>query len=103
MGYGRCLAPFLRVLAGIGARSIDQGHHGETELLRQLGKPHRFAISLGASHPETAFLPLFESVALLMADQDDPSASQRSQTADDRLVIPMEAVPLQLQEVRQRV
>ena len=38
-----------------------------------------------------------------MAYQDDPPVAQRSQTSDDRLVVPVEPVALQLQEVGQRV
>ena len=93
------LATLLGSDAGVGAGGVDEGEHRQRKLLGQLHQPHRLAIALGARHAEVAD-DLFLGVApLLVADDNAGLAVEAREATDDRLVVGVAAVAVQLFEI----
>ena len=98
-GDGLGDAALLGLRAGVGAGDVDEGHDGQAEPLAELHEPHRLAIALRVGHPEVAADVLLRLGALLLAEDDDPSAVDRGQAADDGGVVAEQAVAVELDEV----
>ncbi len=97
------LAALLRVLARVGPAGVDQRDEGQSELLGQPRQPHGLAVALRAGHTETPLLPLLESMAFLVAHQDDLAVAQRPHAAHDGRVVGPHAVAPQFHEVGQHM
>ena len=93
------LAPLLRAQAGIGARRVDQGDDRALELGGQLHQPERLPVALRVGHAEVALEVFLGVAALLVADHHDRHAGQPGPAADDRGVVHVEPVAVQLDEV----
>ncbi len=93
--------PLLGTHTGVGAGRIDQRHDGHAEPLGQLHQPPGLAIAFRLRHAVVAPDPLLGVPALLLADHHHRPAVETRRTADDRPVIRVHAVAMQLLEVRE--
>ena len=71
-----------------------------TALRRVLGQANRFAIALRVHHPPVASHPLLEAPSFLMAEEHRRPAVPGADSADERRVVPGDAVSVHLDEVR---
>src|SRR5262245_29954610 len=85
--------------AGIGARRVDEGHDGLTELGPELHQAERLTIAFGVRHPEVAGDVLASVAALLMPDHHHRLPLEAREAAHDGLVVAVDAVAVELHEV----
>ena len=83
-----------------GARGVDEGDDRQVELVGQGHHPHRLAVALGPGHAEVAVGALGRVAALLVADDRDRAVRAAADARHDRRVVAVEAVAVQLLEVR---
>src|SRR5256886_14173887 len=93
------LAPLLGADAGVRAGRVDEAEDRLAELLGELHEAERLAIALGVRHAEVARDLLTRVAPLLVADDDDPLPLEPRQATDDRRVVPVEPVAVELDEV----
>src|SRR5437899_2385526 len=93
------LAPLLGADAGVRAGRVDEAEDRLAELLGELHEAERLAIALGVRHAEVARDLLTRVAPLLVADDDDPLSLEPRQATDDRRVVPVEPVAVELDEV----
>ncbi|CUJ22821.1 Uncharacterised protein [Achromobacter sp. 2789STDY5608633] len=96
-GFG--LAALLGADAGIGARGVDEGEHGNAELLGQAHQAQGLAVAFRTRHAEVARGALLGVAALLVADHHAGRAVEARQAAHDGLVVGVHAVAVQFVEV----
>src|SRR4029450_8741266 len=72
---------------------------GVPTLLSQMHEPERLAVALGMRHPEVTGDLLARVPPLLMADHDDAPPLESGEAADDRGVVAVHAVAVELDEV----
>src|SRR2546428_234074 len=93
------LAPLLGADAGVRAGRVDEAEDRLAELLGELHEAERLAIALGVRHAEVARDLLTRVAPLLVVDDDDPLPLEPRQATDDRRVVPVEPVAVELDEV----
>ena len=94
------LAALLGALAGVGARRVDQRHHRLAESRRQAHDAQRLAMTFGVGLAEVATDALVGAAALLVADDGDAAAAEGGEAGDDRGVVAVGAVAVELDPVR---
>ena len=92
-------AALLRLGPGMGAGHVDEGDDRQPEALRELHHPHGLAIALGVRHAEVAPDVLLGVGALLLADDDDPTAADPGEAGHDRRIVAEQAVAVELDEL----
>ena len=93
------LPALLRLDAGIRARRVDQRHHRQTELLRQLHLRQGLAISLRVGAAEVAGDLLLGGLAFLMPDDHHLVWADPAEPGDDGRVVAEAPIAVQLAEV----
>src|SRR5437660_461677 len=93
------LAALLGPDARVGAGRVDQGEDRLAELLGEPQEAERLAVSLGVGHAEVPRDLLARVTALLVTDDDDPLPVEACEAADDRGVVAVEPVAVELDEV----
>ena len=93
------LAPLLGAEPGVGAGRVDEGDDGGGELGGESHQPEGLAVALGVRHAEVALQVLLGVPALLVPDHHHRVAAQTRPAADDRGIVEVEAVAVQLDEV----
>ena len=96
---GLGLAALLGADAGIGAGRVDEREERQAELLGELHEAQRLAVALGTRHAEVAVDLFLGVAALLVADHHARLAVEAGEPADDRGVVRVGAVAVQLAEV----
>jgi len=96
---GLGLAALFGVDAGVCARRVHKGEHGQLEFLSQLHQAQGLAVTLGLGHAEVAQPALFGVAAFLVTQQHAGLAVESSQAAHDGQIIGKVAVAVQLNEV----
>jgi hypothetical protein len=82
--------------ARIGARRVDERDQRDLEALRRAHEAQRLAIALGLRHAVVAPYALLGVAALLLTDDHHRLAFEPRRPADDRLVVRVHAVAVQL-------
>ena len=93
-------APLLGSDARIGARRVDERHDRSAELLGLPHEPERLAVPLRVGHAEVASEVLLHVAALLLAHAHARPPAGAAPAADDRLVVPVVAVAVELHPLR---
>ena len=93
------LTAFLGPQSRIGAGRVDERDDRCGELRGQAHEPHRFPVAFGMRHPEVAIQILLGVPPLLMADDHDARAVEPCPATDDRRVVPIQPVAMELDEV----
>ena len=96
---GLGLAALLRADARVRARRVDEREERQLELLGELHEAQRLAIALGPRHAEVAVDLLLGVAALLVAEHHAGLAVEAREAADDRRVVGVRAVAVQLAEL----
>ena len=92
-------AAFFRIHARIGARRVDETDHGQPIAFGQFHEPPRLAITFRPRHAEVVLDLGARAAAFLMADDHYRTAADLREPADDRLVVGVKAVAVQLVEI----
>src|SRR5204862_1901487 len=71
----------------------------QPELLRETHQAQRLSVAFGARHAVVAPHALLRVAALLVADDDDRLALEAREAADERMIVRVHAVAVQLVEV----
>ncbi len=79
---------------------VDERDDRQVELVGERHHPHGLAVALGPGHAEVAVGALGRVAALLVADDRHRAAVAAPDARDDRRVVAVEAVAVQLLEVR---
>ena len=93
------LTALLGAEAGIGARRVDERDDRGAELGGELHEAERLPVALRVRHPEVALEILLGVPALLVTDHHHRHTGEPGPAADDRGVVHVEPVAVQLDEV----
>ncbi len=96
---GLGLAALLGVDAGVGARRVHEGEHGQPEFLGRFHEAQGLAVALGAAHAEVAGGALLGVAPLLVAEHHAGMAVEAREAADDGEVVGEVPVTVHLDEV----
>src|SRR5487761_2180557 len=97
----RCILQHQRDVAdaGVGAGRVDEREQRKPEFLGELHQAQRLAVTLGARHAEIAVDLLLGIAALLLAEDHAGHAVEPREAADDRRVVSVRAIAVQLAEL----
>ena len=93
------LPVLLSVNARVSARGINKRDDRETELLGKLHQAKRLPVPFGVCHAEVAVRTALDVTALLMPDHHHGVTAKTRETADNRRIITVAAVAVQLIEI----
>ena len=93
------LPVLLSVNAGVSARGINKRDDRETELLGKLHQAKGLPVPFGVCHAEVAVRTALDVAALLMPDHHHGVAAETRETADNRRIIAVAAITMQLIEI----
>src|SRR4029079_2401165 len=96
---GLGLAALFGVDAGVGTGRVDEREEGQGEFLGELHEAQRLAVAVRARHPEVAVDLLLGVAPLLLADHHARLAVEAGETADDRRIVGVCAIAVQLAEL----
>src|SRR5687768_11136910 len=93
----------LSALLGANSRPrshrVDERQHRDVEFFRKLHQPQRLPVPLWVRHAEVPLQNLLGITAALLTHHHDGLAIEARPTANDRRVVPVSAVAMQLDEV----
>src|SRR5204863_4392044 len=76
-----------------------EGDQWKTVPIGELHRTHRLPIALGVGHPEASVHTLVSVTAFLVTDHHDRPTAESAEARDDRGVVPVVAISVQLEPV----
>jgi len=96
-GFG--LAALFSIDPWIGARRVNEGHHGQTEFFCQFHQAQSLAIAFRTRHAEVAVNLVFGIAPLLVPDHHHRLAVETGKATDNRMIVRKSPVAVQLFKV----